>query len=89
MLVLETSDQNVVRIRISFVLGLAFGAIAKHAIKLGIILVMVIILLIAFGVVASRPVHTLDNLHRPRSHRRPERPRTLYPCDGDGFCFWF
>ena len=50
---------------VSFVIGLAFGAITKHAIKLGIVLVFAIIIMIVTGYVAPSQLTLLINLLAP------------------------
>lgn len=50
---------------VSFVIGLAFGAITKHAIKLGIVLIFGIIIMIVTGYVAPSQLTLLINLLSP------------------------
>ena len=50
---------------VSFVLGLAFGAVVKHAIKLAMLLVFVMVILIGLGYVLPSQMILLINLLKP------------------------
>jgi hypothetical protein len=76
-------------ILIAFVIGVAFGAITKHAIKFGLALVFAIIMSIAFGVVAPAQLILLINLLKPEVAGVQNDLGLFIPLTASAFAFGF